>query len=88
MVQAQSNQLNMLWITGSVVGITQYEDTGKLVLTLRNTDGNFCVEGSSTTTYTAIAKGDQVVVQGSLFSLRAGRYDRTKIRAYSIRRVI
>jgi RPA family protein len=77
--------INKISITGQVVGLTYNEDRKKLVFTMKNPDGSFCVEFQALKTKVGIARGDQVMVTGTLFSIRSGRYDAAKIRAQMIK---
>jgi hypothetical protein len=76
-----SNNFNELWITGQVIGVRYYDDHDKLVFTLRNTDGRFCVELCPAKAVSNVSHGDQVMVRGSLFSQWSGKQDTAKIRA-------
>jgi hypothetical protein len=73
--------LNELWIIGQIISLRYYDDHDKLVFTLGNTDGRFCVELCSPKTTSKVSRGDQVMVRGSLFSQWSGKQDTAKIRA-------
>ena len=75
------NNLNELWISGQIVCLRHYEDHNKLVFTLRNTAGRFCIEVCPANTVANLFRGDQVMVRGALFSQWSGKQDTTKIRA-------
>ena len=77
--------INKISITGQVVGLSYYENQKKLVFTIKNPDGSFCVEFQALKTKVGFARGDQVMVTGTLFSIRSGRYDAVKIRAQAIK---
>jgi hypothetical protein len=81
MITIPATDINELWITGQIIGVTYYKDHNKLVFTLRNLEGKFCVEYCPPNSNKAVSRGDSVVVRGSLFSLRNGKYDIAKIRA-------
>jgi RNase P/RNase MRP subunit p29 len=85
MITLPSLNINKVSITGQVIGVTYYEDSNKLVLTVKNLDGSFCVEFHPLKAEVEITRGDQVMVTGSLFSMRSGRYDAAKIRARLVR---
>ena len=85
MITPLSPNINKVSITGQVIGLTYYEDHKKLVFTMKNPDGSFCVEFQTLKTKVEIARGDQVMVTGTLFSIRSGRYDAAKIRAQTIK---
>jgi exonuclease VII large subunit len=77
--------INKISITGQVTGLTYNEDHKKLVFTMRNPDGCFIVEFQALKTKVDITRGDQVIVTGTLYSIRSGRYDAVKIRAQMIK---
>ena len=81
MITPSPININELWIAGQVIGVTYYDDHDKLVFTLKNTDGKFCVELCPVKTIASVVRGDKVMVRGSLFSQRSGRHDTAKIRA-------
>jgi len=85
MITPLSPNINKISITGQVVGLSYYEDQKKLVFTMKNPDGSFCVEYQKIKTKVEISRGDQVMVTGTLFSIRSGRYDAVKIRAQAIK---
>lgn len=76
-----SHAMNMLWLTGQVVNLRYYDDHDKLVFTLKNTEGRFCIEVCPAKATGNIAHGDQVMVYGALFSQWSGKQDTAKIRA-------
>ena len=85
MITPLSHNINKISITGQVTGLTYNEDRKKMVFTIKNPDGSFCVEFQALKTKVDIARGDQVMVTGTLFSIRSVRYDAVKIRAQTIR---
>jgi RPA family protein len=85
MITPPSLNINKVSITGQVIGVTFYEDSSKLVFTVKNPDGSFCVEFHPLKAEVEISRGDQVMVMGSLFSMRSGRYDAAKIRARTVK---
>lgn len=85
MITMPAADLNEVSITGQVLGATFYEDNHKLVFTVKNPDGNFCVEFHPLGTEVGVRRGDKVMVTGSLFSLRSGEHHTTKIRARLVR---
>jgi hypothetical protein len=81
MINNSPTKINEICITGQVIGVTYYNDHDKLVFTLKTAEGRFCVELCPSNPTTRISRGDQVIVHGSLFSLRSGSSDAAKIRA-------
>ena len=80
-----SADINDVSITGQVISVTYYEDHNKLVFTVKNANGNFCVEFHPFSAEGGINRGDTVMVSGSLFSSRSGKNDAAKIRARLVR---
>ena len=80
-----SADINDVSITGQVISVTYYEDHNKLVFTVKNPNGNFCVEFHPFSAEVGINRGDTVMVSGSLFSSRSGKNDAAKIRARLVR---
>jgi hypothetical protein len=87
MITIPATNINEICITGQVIGVTYYDDHDKLVFTLKNTEGRFCVELCPSNSATRISRGDKVIVHGSLFSLRSGSSDAAKIRANLLQRL-
>ncbi len=85
MITPHLPNINKISIAGQVTGLTYNEDRKKLVFTIKNADGSFCVEFPALKTKVDIARGDQVMVTGTLFSIRSGRYDAIKIHAQTIK---
>jgi hypothetical protein len=81
MFTLSSNYLNELWIIGQVVSLRYYDDHEKLVFTLKNKDGRFCIELCPARAVNNVSHGDQVIVRGSVFSQWTGNKDSMKIRA-------
>ena len=81
MIILSPTHINELWITGQVISVRYYDDHDKLVLTLKNTDGRFCIELCPAKAGSNVSHGDQVMVRGSLFSQWSGKQDTAKIRA-------
>jgi RPA family protein len=77
--------INKISITGQVTGLTYNDDRKRMVFTIKNPDGSFCVEFHTLKTKMEITRGDQVMVTGTLFSIRSGRYDAAKIRAQTVK---
>ena len=85
MITPLSPNINKISITGQVTGLTYNGDRKKLVFTIKNPDGSFYVEFQALKTKVGFTRGDQVMVTGTLFSIRSGRYDAVKIRAQAIK---
>jgi hypothetical protein len=85
MITIPAIDINEISIIGQVVSLSYDQDHNKLVFTLENSDGKFCVEFHPCRTEVGITQGDKVMVTGSLFSLRSERYRFIRIEARLVR---
>jgi len=85
MITIPATNINEISIIGQVVSLSYDQDHNKLVFTLENSDGKFCVEFHPCRTEAGITQGTRVMVTGSLFSLRSERYRFIRILARLVR---
>lgn len=80
------SHLNTVAVSGEVKALTRYDDRGqeKLVLTICNAEGSYCIEFAPASDAPVIEKGDQIMVHGNLFSSQREGKNTTKINAKSL----